>query len=114
MSVLLYASDFRMFQPENTRAAEVFLRLPSRVALAVEKDEHRGILRDVQQQIAEVPEGVLAEELDLSLRAPQHAGLGREHLARLRRAGVGVQLAVGRGEVVVPEQRHLFLQRAPR
>ena len=38
----------------------------------------------------------------------------REHLGRLHLAGVGNQLAVGRGEVVVPEQRHLFLQRSPR
>ena len=30
------------------------------------------------------------------------------------RAGVAGQLAVGGGEVVVPEQRHLLLQRAPR
>ena len=28
--------------------------------------------------------------------------------------GVGGELAVGGGEVVVPEHRHLFLQRAPR
>ena len=37
----------------------------------------------------------------------------REHLGRLPFAGVDRQLAVGRGEVVVPEQRHLLLQRAP-
>ena len=56
----------------------------------------------------------MAEEFDLSLWSPQHAGLVREHLGRLPGARVGGQLAVGGGEVVVPEQRHLFLQRTPR
>ena len=41
-------------------------------------------------------------------------GFVREHLGGLPFAGVGGQLAVGGGEVVVPEQRHLFLQRTPR
>ena len=95
-------------------AAEVLLRLRFGVALAVEPHQHRGILRDLHQEIAVVAEGVLAEKLDLSLRTAQHAGLVREHLGRLHVAGVGDQLAVGGGEVVVPEQRHLLLQRTPR
>ena len=61
-------------------AAEVLLRLRFGVALAIEPDHHRGILRHLHQEIAEVAERVLAEELDLSLRPAQHAGLVREHL----------------------------------
>ena len=95
-------------------AAEVLLRLRLGVALAVEPHQHRGILRHLQQEVAVVAERVLAEELDLPLRPAQRAGLVREHLGRLHGAGVGGQLAVGGGEVVVPEQRHLLLQRAPR
>ena len=41
-------------------------------------------------------------------------GLCASILAACVVAGVGGQLAVGGGEVVVPEQRHLLLQRAPR
>ena len=95
-------------------AAEVLLRSRLAVALAIEPHQYRGILRHLQQEVAIVTEGVLAEELDLALRPAQHAGLVREHLGRLCGAGVGDQLAVGGGKVVVPEQRHLLLQRAPR
>ena len=66
------------------------------------------------QQVAIAPERVLAEQLDLSLRAAQHAGLRREHLRALLGTRIGGELAVGGGEVVVPEHRHLFLQRTPR
>jgi hypothetical protein len=83
-------------------------------ALPIEPYQHRGILRHLKQEIAKVAERILAEEFDLSLWAAQHAGFVREHLGRLRSPRVGGQLAVGGGEVVVPEQRHLFLQRTPR
>jgi hypothetical protein len=73
-----------------------------------------GILRDLDQQVAEVTERVLAEQLDLSLRPAQHAGLVREQLRALQHARVVGQLAEAGGEVVVPEQRHLLLQRTPR
>ena len=95
-------------------AAEVLLWPRPGVALTIEPDQRRGILRDLHQEIAEVAERVLAEQLDLSLRSAQGAGLVREHLGALQHARVIGQLAVAGGEVVVPEQRHLFLQRTPR
>jgi hypothetical protein len=95
-------------------AAKVLLRFPFGVALAVEPHDHRGILRHLQQEIAKVAKRVFAEDLDLSLWPAQRTGLVRQHLCRLHGARVGYQLAVGSGEVVVPEQRHLLLQRPPR
>ena len=91
-------------------AAEVLLRTRRRVALAVEPDQHRGILRDLDEQVAKVAEGVLAEHLDLPEGSAQRTGRICHHLGCLCRAGIGVQLAVGGGEVVVPEERHLLLQ----
>ena len=81
-------------------AAEVLLRLRFRVRAAVEPHEHRRVLRDVQQDVAEVPERVVAQHLDL-------AADFRRILRRLRRH---VARAFG-GEVVVPEERHLLLER---
>ncbi len=67
-------------------------------------------------RVAEVPERVLAEELDLPLRpAGVFVGLGREHPRREPAvAYLAVDLRVGGGEMVVPEERHLLLQRALR
>ena len=67
------------------------------VDVVVEVAQHRGVLRHVQREVAHVAERVLAEELVL------HQQLLRRRLL-LRRAG----------EVPVPEQRHLLLQRRGR
>ena len=81
---------------------------------AVEPDEHRRIVRDFDQQIAEVAEREPAEQLDLPVRTRQLARFERHHLRALHRAEGARDLAVGRGEVVVPEERHLFLERTLR
>ena len=67
------------------------------VDVVVEVAQHRRVLRHVQREVAHVAQRVLAEELVL------HEQLLRRGLL-LRRAG----------EVPVPEQRHLLLQRRGR
>ena len=95
-------------------AAEVLLGPRLGVVLAVEPHQHRRIAGHLHQEVAEVAERVLAEQLELPLRPAQRARLVREHLGALHGARLGGQLAVGGGEVVVPEERHLLLQRTPR
>ena len=90
--------------------------LAADVRAAVEPDEHRRVLRDRDQQIAEVAERVLAEQLDLpAARRPDPRAASRPSS---RVAFVGAEragdLAVGGGEVVVPEERHLLLERTLR
>ena len=83
-------------------------------APAIQPHEHGGIFRHLDEQIAEVRKRVVAEELEL---AAQPRGmldaLRRHHPRRFRPSDASGNLAVRRGEVVVPEQRHLFLQRPP-
>jgi hypothetical protein len=73
-----------------------------------------GSLRHFHEQIAEAAQPLLAEGFDLPLRARQLAFLERHHLGALDRAEGARQLAVGGGEVVVPEERHLLLERTAR
>jgi hypothetical protein len=95
-------------------APEVLLRTLARVRAPVEPDQHRRVLGNLDQQIAEAAEGELAEQFDLALWTRQFAGLQGHHLRTLHPAHRTRQLAVRGGEVVVPEQRHLLLQRALR
>jgi hypothetical protein len=95
-------------------APEVLLRAQPRVRPAVEPDDDRRVLRHLDEQIAELAKPALAEHLDLSLRARKLAGLERQHLRRQHAANGAVQLAERRREVVVPEERHLLLERPPR
>ena len=91
---------------------EVLLRQPAEVGSAIEPDQHRGILGDRDEQITKVAECVLAKQLQLSGDATRVlALLGGEHSSRLEPIESAVDFRVRRGEVVVPEQRHLFLQR---
>jgi hypothetical protein len=93
-------------------APEIFLRPRPRVEAAVEPDEHRGIARHLDQQLAEVADGEPPELLVLPhLRARHFVGTGRHHLRAVHRAERAVDLRIRGGEVVVPEQRHLLLQR---
>jgi hypothetical protein len=57
---------------------------------------------------------MLPKKLDLALRSRQLAGLERHHLGGLNGTHNPRHLAVCGGEVVVPEQRHLFLERTLR
>jgi hypothetical protein len=82
--------------------------------VSCQPDHHRRILRDLEEEVAEVAERVLPEQLDLPLRPPEHARLVREQLRALQHARFVSQLAEAGGEVVVPEQRHLLLQRTTR
>ncbi len=75
-------------------AGEVLVGGPLHVHPGIEVVEHPRILRDRDQQLAEVPGRVTLEHLDLE-----------QHLA------VVADLALGGGEVPVPEQRHLFFER---
>ena len=81
---------------------------------AIEPHEHRRIARDFNQQVAKVSEREPAEQLDLSGRARQLALFERHHLGALHGAERTGDLAVAGGEVVVPEERHLLLQRTLR
>jgi hypothetical protein len=67
------------------------------VLVVVEPEDHRGVLRHLQQQVAIVAHAVVAEEVDL-----------------LQDLVVVVDLGVAGREHVVPEQRHLLFQRALR
>ena len=96
-------------------AREVLLRLGLGVQPSVEPHEHRRILGDGDQQVAEIPQREFPEQLELSLHAARRfTGLAGHHRARDPVAIGVVDLAVGRGEVVVPEERHLLLERPPR
>ena len=95
-------------------AAEVLLRALTRVHASVEPDQHRRVLRDFNQELGEAAERVLAKELQLTLGPGKLAGDIGHHLRALHGADRAVDLAVRRREVVVPEQRHLFLQRSLR
>src|SRR5688572_28315265 len=63
------------------------------------------------QYLLKAAERVLAQQFHLSWRTGQIAGLERHHLGADDLTGIPRHLAVGGGEVVVPEQRHLLLQR---
>ena len=75
-------------------AGVVLVRRALAVQAVVEPDQHGRVARDLLQQRLEVAEAVVAEQLDL---------LQHQH-------GVA-DFAVGRGEVVVPEEGHLLLER---
>ncbi len=93
-------------------ACEVLLRLIAEVGSAIQPVEHRRILRHGDKKIPEIAEGVLAKQLELSLHAARILGrLRREHPRRFFRARVVGDLRVGCREMVVPEERHLLLQR---
>jgi hypothetical protein len=93
-------------------AREVLLRAEAHVRVLVEPHDHGGISRNLDQKVAEVAERVVAEELQL---APNLPGVLRRFRGHHPRAVDGVRvasnLAVGGSEMVVPEERHLLLQR---
>ena len=92
---------------------KVLLRLRTEVGAAVEPHQHRGVLRNGNQQIPEVAERVLPQQLELSLKSGGvFGGLGRKCPRPLRGIEFAGDLRVGRGEMVVPEERHLLLERA--
>ena len=83
-----------------------------RVRPAVEPDEHRRVLGDLDQDVAEVAERVVAQHLDLAAHAAGILGRFGGHVARgLGGASDARHLAVAGREVVVPEERHLLLER---
>ncbi len=64
-------------------AREVLLRLGLGVQPAVEPHQHRRILGDGDQQVAEVPQRVLPEQLELTRHAARRfAGLAGHHRGR--------------------------------
>ena len=91
----------------------VLLRQRLEIGVSVEPRDHGWVLGDGEQQVAEVAKGVLAKQLELSLDAVCVLG-GLRGQGTARRAGTELagDLAEPCGEVVVPEQRHLLLQRA--
>ena len=78
-------------------AAPVLVHRGAVVLVVVQPEDHRRVLRDLQQQVAIVAHAVAAEQLDL-----------------LQQLVVVVDLRVAGGEHAVPEQRHLLFQRALR
>ena len=91
---------------------KVLLRLRTEVGAAVEPHQHRWILGDRDQQIPEVAERVLPQQLELPLEPGRVLrGLGRKCPRSLDRTEFAGDLRVGGGEMVVPEERHLLLQR---
>jgi hypothetical protein len=94
-------------------AREVLLRPAANIEAPVEPDQHRRVPGDLEQQIAEVSDREFPEQLDLADDAVGVlAGLGGEHAGGFRRSEGAVDFRVGGGEVVVPEERHLLLERA--
>ena len=91
--------------------SEVLLRTRTDVRPAIEPHDHGRVFRDLDEQVSKIAEGVLSEKLDLALRSWQLAELERHHLGGLNGTHNPRHLAVGGREVVMPEQRHLFLQR---
>ena len=76
-------------------AGEVLVRRALHVHPGIEEGEHRRVLRDRDHELAEVAGGVAAEGLVLA-----------QHLAEV------AHLVLAGGEMAVPEQRHLLLERA--
>src|SRR6185503_8971762 len=71
--------------------------------------------RDLDEQIPETAESVLTEQLDLSTLFDRILGrFGRHQPRRVHAAVDARDLAHGRCEVVVPDERHLFLERCRR
>ncbi len=94
-------------------AAEVLLRHRAGVGAAVEPDQHRRVLGDLDQECLEVAERVVAQHLDLPADTARILARLRGHVARrFGRGRRARQLRVRRREVVVPEERHLLLERA--
>ena len=91
-------------------AAEVLLGARAGVGSPVKPDEHRRVFGNLDQQVTEAARGPVAEQLNLSARA---VGLRVliHHLGRMDGAVGAGDLRIGRGKEVVPEQRHLLLQR---
>src|SRR4029450_9976190 len=91
---------------------EVLLRFALHVGPAVEPYEHRRVLRHSDEEIPEVAERELTKKLDLALHLIRIFARLCSHVPR---AFVGAErtgdLAVRGREVVVPEQRHLLLER---
>ncbi len=75
----------------------VLVRRPARVVAAVQPEEHRGVFRDVEDQLLERAETVVAEQLVLVQHQPLRADAG-----------------VRRREPVVPDERHALDERARR
>ena len=93
-------------------APEVFLRPRLRVRVAVEPDEHRRIPRDRDEQIAKAAERIVAKEFQLAALAGRIlGGLRRHQPRRVLAVHLAGDLRKTGGEVVVPEKRHLLLQR---
>ena len=76
-------------------STEVLVRVALQVLAVVEVDEHRRVFRHSEQEVSEAAEAVLLEQFDL-----------HQELA------VVADLGVRSGEVAVPEERELLLERA--
>ncbi len=95
-------------------AGEVFLRTRADVGPAIEPHQHRRILCNRHEQISEISERRVAEELQLTPSAgASFTWPGGHHPGGFNGADLALDFGVRRREVVVPEQRHLFLQRTP-
>ena len=93
-------------------AAEVLLGRRLRVRPTVEPHQHRRVPGDVDQDVAEVAERVFAQHLDLAAHLTGILRrLGGQIPRRFRRSQHPRNLVVAGREMVVPEERHLLLQR---
>ena len=97
-------------------AAEVFLRLGLGIGVAVQPDQHCRVLSEGDQQIAQAAQRAVAQQLDLAALLRRILGRFRRHQPRtvLRFDPARRDLRNAGREVVVPEERHLLLQRTVR
>jgi hypothetical protein len=94
-------------------AGVVLLRVRLHVGVAVQPRHHRRILRDLDQEIPKVTQGVLAKQLVLPTQAVRIFGrFGAQRAAGAVRPDLTGDLAEPGREVVVPEEGHLLLQRS--
>ena len=86
-------------------ARVVLLRVRPDVRVAVEPGDHRRVLGHLDEQVAKVPERVLAKQLVLTADSVLVLGrLGPECAAGPGSADLPGNLVVAGGEVVVPER----------
>jgi hypothetical protein len=83
-----------------------------RIRVAIEPEQHRRVLGDVEQEVTEISKRVVAEHFDLTADTAGILAWFRRHVARgFCGADKAGNLRVAGGEVVVPEERHLLLKR---
>ena len=91
--------------------AKILLGFRFRIRPAVQPDEHRRILGDVDQQIPEVAERMVTQQFDLTAELSRIVRrLGRHQPGAFLGAKRARNLTEGSGKVVMPEERHLFLE----